>query len=153
VNASPSPDPPAVRPLPTPSELTEGFWAAAARGELVVQRCAGCGRLRHYPQPMCPECHSTDWTWTPVSGRGVVYTFTISHQAFHPAWANAVPYVVATIELDEGVRMVADLPADDVDDVAIGRPVEVFFDDVPTDDGGPFTLPRFRLRRDGPTAN
>jgi hypothetical protein len=56
----------------------------------------------------------------------------------------------ARIELDEGVRMVADLPGDDVDHVAIGQPVEVFFDDVPTADGGRFTLPRFRLHRDEP---
>lgn len=142
-----TPDHPAgaVRPLPTPTELTAGFWEAATRGELVVQRCDGCGMLRHYPQPMCPSCHRLDWTWTPVSGRGVVYTFTITHQAFHPAWSHAVPYVVATIELDEGLRMVADLPGDDVERVAIGSPVEVFFDDVPTVDGGRFTLPRFRL--------
>jgi uncharacterized OB-fold protein len=150
---SPTATGPAARPLPTPSELTQGFWEAAARGELVVQRCDGCGLLRHYPQPMCAACHSTDWTWTPVSGRGVVYTFTVTHQAFHPAWAGAVPYAVATVELEEGVRMVADLPAEDTDDVAIGLPVEVFFDEVPTADGGRFTLPRFRLRRDGPAAS
>jgi uncharacterized OB-fold protein len=145
---SPIEDGPAPRPLPMPSELTAGFWAAAARGELVVQRCGGCALLRHYPQPMCPACHSTDWTWTPLSGRGVVYTFTVTHQAFHPAWAGCVPYAVATIELEEGVRMVADLPAEDTDDVAIGLPVEVLFDGVATADGGRFTLPRFRLRRD-----
>jgi uncharacterized OB-fold protein len=99
---------------------------------------------------MCAACHSTDWTWTRVSGRGVAYTFTITHQAFQPAWSDAVPYAVVTIELDEGVRMVADLPAEDFGDVAIGRPVEVFFDDMPIGNGGRFTLPRFRLRRDEP---
>ena len=135
----------AARPLPTPSVLTAGFWEAAARGELVVQRCDGCGLLRHYPQPMCPDCHSTDWRWTPVSGRGVVYTFTVTYQAFHPAWAAELPYVVATIELEEGVRMMTDLSTQDVERVAIGSPVEVYFDDVPTADGELFTLPRFRL--------
>lgn len=136
-----------ARPLPTPSELTAGFWQAAAERRLVVQRCDGCGQLRHYPQPMCPNCHSTDWQWSEMSGRGTVYTFTVAHQAFHPAWARSVPYVVATVELDEGVRMVTDLPTEDVDDVAIGRAVEVFFDDMLTADGQPFTLPRFRLAR------
>ena len=133
------------RPRPTPSALTEGFWAAARAHRLVVQRCDGCERLRHYPQPMCPACHSDGWTWTPLSGRGTVYTFTVTHQAFHPAWAERMPIVVATIELEEGVRMVTDLPPEDVDDVAIGLPVECFFEDHELEDGTTFTFPRFRL--------
>jgi uncharacterized OB-fold protein len=96
---------------------------------------------------MCAECHSPAWTWTPVSGRGTVYTFTVTHQPFHPAWAGRVPYAVATIELEEGVRMVTDLPPEDVDEVAIGRAVEVFFEDHERDDGPAFTFPRFRLVR------
>lgn len=127
-----------------PGALTAPFWAAAARHELVVQRCASCGALRHYPQPMCPDCHGTDHAWQPLSGRGTVYTFTVSHQAFHPAWRDRVPVAIATIELEEGVRMVSDLPAEDVDRVRIGMPVEVFFDDVVTESGSTVTLPRFR---------
>jgi uncharacterized protein len=131
-----------ARPLPAPTALTEGFWAAAREHRLVVQRCDDCGRLRHYPQECCPECTSGAWSWTPVSGRGVVYTFTVSHQPFHPRWAGRTPYVVATVELEEGVRMVSDLPPEDTDRVQIGGPVEVFFDDQPDSD---VTLPRFRL--------
>jgi uncharacterized OB-fold protein len=133
------------RPRPTPNAMTEGFWQAARDHRLVVQRCAACGELRHYPQPLCPLCRSDAWTWTPLSGRGTVYTFTVTHQAFHPAWADRVPYVVATIELDEGVRMVTDLPPGDIAHVAIGAPVECFFEDHVLDDGRPFTFPRFRL--------
>jgi uncharacterized protein len=130
------------RPLPAPTALTEGFWAAAREHRLVVQRCDDCGRLRHYPQERCPDCTSAAWSWAPVSGRGVVYTFTVSHQPFHPAWAGRTPYVVATVELEEGVRMVSDLPPEDTDRVQIGSPVEVFFEDQPDAD---VTLPRFRL--------
>ena len=68
------------RPLPTPTALTEGFWAAAREHRLVAQRCDDCGRLRHHPQERCPECTSAAWRWSPVSGRGVVYTFTRSHK-------------------------------------------------------------------------
>jgi uncharacterized protein len=135
------------RPRPTPSALTEGFWAAARDHRLVVQSCGGCGLLRHYPQPMCPSCHGLEWSWAPVSGEGTVYTFTVTHQAFHPAWRDRVPYCVATIELVEGVRMVSDLPSDDIADVAIGLPVECWFEDHALDDGTTFTFPRFRLRR------
>ena len=98
--------------------------------------------MRHYPQYLCPQCRSDAWSWTPIEGRGVVYSFTVTHRAFGAAWADRVPYAVATIELDNGIRMVSDLPADDTDDVAIGAPVEVWFDDA-----GDVTLPRFRLVR------
>jgi uncharacterized OB-fold protein len=134
-----------ARPLPQPTVLTEGYWRAAADRQLVVQRCDDCGLFRHYPQPLCPDCQSPRWTWTPVSGRGSVYTFTITHQAFHPAWSNRVPYAVATVELEEGVRMVTDLPSEDVERVAIGMPVEVFFEEHEGANGRRVTLPRFRL--------
>jgi uncharacterized OB-fold protein len=78
-----------------------------------------------------------------VSGKGRIFSFTITHRAFHPAWAERLPYALVTVELDEGVRMVSDLPDDQLDDVEIGRPVEVFFDDL-----GEITLPRFRLVAD-----
>ena len=133
------------RPRPIPNELTAGFWSAAARHQLVVQRCGGCGALRHYPQPMCPHCHATEWAWQELSGRGTVHTFTVTHQAFHPAWADRVPFVVATVELEEGVRMVSDLPSDDLDRVAIGMAVECWFEDHVDPDGTAFSFPRFRL--------
>jgi len=132
------------RPLPEPTALTEGFWTAAREHRLVLQRCDECGRFRHYPQLLCPDCTSSSWTWTPASGRGVVYTYTRTHQPFHPAWTGRTPYVVATVELDEGVRLVSDLPPEDTDRVQIGSPVEVFFDDLPDTE---VTLPRFRLVR------
>jgi uncharacterized protein len=135
----------ADRPRPIPGALTEGFWAAASEHRLVVQRCDACGLLRHYPQPMCPSCHATEWAWSEMSGRGTVHSFTVTHQAFHPAWAGRAPFAVATIDLAEGVRMVSDLPAADTDRVAIGAAVECWFEDHPLDDGGRFSYPRFRL--------
>lgn len=125
------------------NELTAGFWDAARRHELVVQRCDACETLRHYPQYLCPHCRSDAWSWTPVEGCGVVYSFTITHRAFGAAWVERVPYAVATIELDSGIRMVSDLPAEDLDDVAIGARVEVYFDDGSDE----ITRPRFRLVR------
>jgi uncharacterized OB-fold protein len=129
-------------PLPTPSKLTAGFWEAARRHELVIQQCGGCGQFRHYPQHLCPSCWSDQWSWTPVSGSGVIYSYATAHRAFHPAWKDRVPYVVATVALHEGVRMVSDLPPEDTERVAIGLSVELFFEDVP---GTEITLPRFRL--------
>ena len=142
---SASPDELPARPRPEPDALTQGFWDAAREHRLVVQRCDRCELLRHYPQPMCPGCHSESWTWAELSGNGTVHTFTVTHQAFHPAWADRVPFAVATIELDEGVRMVSDLPPSDVERVVIGARVACFFEDHALDDGTTFTFPRFGL--------
>lgn len=131
-----------ARPLPQPSELTAGFWEACRRGQLVVQRCGDCGLLRHYPQWLCPVCRSSRWSWSPVSGRGEIYSYSICHRAFHPAWADRVPYVVATIELEEGVRLVCDLPDLAPEQVRIGLPVEVGFEEHSPE----ISLPRFRVR-------
>jgi uncharacterized protein len=131
------------RPLPRPSPMTQGYWDAARRHELVIQRCQDCRRYRHYPRPLCPACGSARWEWSPVSGRGVIYTFTVTHRAFHPAWQDRTPYAVVTVELEEGVRMVGELAAGDTGRVAIGLPVQVVFRDLPGED---VTLPGFRLR-------
>lgn len=129
------------RPVPQPTELTSGFWAAACERRLVAQRCLDCRTWRHYPQLRCPHCHSAAWDWAELRGTGEIYSLSVAHRAFHPAWAQRVPYTVVTVELDEGVRMVSDLPDEDGQRAAIGQRVEVFFD--PIDDA--VVLPRFRL--------
>jgi uncharacterized OB-fold protein len=127
-------------PLPTP--LTAGFWDAARRHELVVQRCTACGRFRHYPQYLCPDCHSDRWAWTAVRGTGTVHSYAVARRPFHPSWSERIPYAVVTVTLDEGVRMVSDLDPEDTAKVAVGLPVQVHFEDVP---GTDITLPRFHL--------
>ncbi len=129
-----------ARSEPNSTEYSEGFWVGVRRGELVIQRCTACERLRHYPQPMCPDCHSVDFDWAPVTGRGVIYSYTVAHRAFHPAWKDDVPYVLATIELEEGVRMMTDLIGIDPNTVEIGQKVEVYFEELP----GRGMMPRFR---------
>ncbi len=129
------------RPAPAVTELSQGFWDAVGRQELAVQRCLGCQTLRHYPQPLCPECRSSEFDWAPLSGRGEIYSYTVAHRAFHPAWKAHVPYVIATIELDEGVRMVCDLLEADPERIAIGQRVEVRFAELP----GQGWMPRFEV--------
>lgn len=133
--------PKATRPVPQPTELSEGFWQAVREGRLAIQRCTACGLLRHYPQALCPACHALEFDWAPVSGRGTIHSYTIAHRAFHPAWQEHVPYAVATIELEEGPRMVCDLLGTPPEAVAIGKAVEVFFETLP----GQGRMPRFRL--------
>ena len=132
----------ASRPLPVPSVESEPFWEACRRRELVAQRCSACSTWRHYPRPMCPECHSTDFEWSKLSGQGVIYSYSVAHHAFHPFWKDRTPYVIATVELEEGIRMVADMLDLDSEEVAIGLEVEVAFEEQDEE----ITLPRFRLR-------
>ena len=129
-----------ARPLPERTELAAGYWEAAKRHELAVQRCEDCGALRHYPQELCPTCLSPAVEWATLSGRGTIYTFVVSHAAFHPFFEDRLPYVVATIELEEGVRVLSELD-EPPEQVRIGAPVEVFFEELDDET----TLPRFRL--------
>ena len=133
--------PAGLRPIPTRTELSQGFWDAIENESLAIQCCTACGVLRHYPQPLCPICHSAQSDWQTVSGRGHIYSYTIAHRAFHPAWKDHVPYVIATIELDEGVRMVCDLLDVDPETVAIDQRVEVRFQNFP----GQGVMPRFEV--------
>ena len=135
--------------LPELSEETAPFWEAALRGELVVQRCAGCSRLRFPPRPACPWCQSFEFSWPVMSGRGTVWSFVVPHPPLLPAYAELAPYnvVVVTLEEDETIRMVgnlvadADAPINSVDpaSIDIGMPVRVVFQQVADD----VALPRW----------
>lgn len=135
---------PAGPPVPAPSPALAPFFAAAKRGELVVQRCGSCGVLRFPAREVCSRCLSREATWVPVSGRGTVWSFVVMHQAAHPWFAARVPYAVVQVQLDEGVRMISNLLDVPAAAVRIGQPVEVVFDAV----GDDVVLPRFRPRAD-----
>ena len=96
-------------PLPVPTPDNREFYAAARRGELVFQRCAVCGRFRHYPRPICPRCLSREYSWERVSGRGSVFTWTIVRGPTLPAFEHKVPYNVVDVLLEEGVHFVAEV--------------------------------------------
>lgn len=120
----------ALRPVPLPDEDSAPFWEAAARHELVVQRCAECGRYRHPPRPMCPECRSFAHEWARASGRGRVWSWIVAHPPVLPAFADRTPYNVVVVGLEEGVRMVGNLTGVGNDEIREGAPVRVAFEDV-----------------------
>ena len=93
-----------ARPAPPDTPLTRGYWEAARAGRLVVQQCAACGKLRHYPRLLCDACHSPAVQWRELSGRGRIHSWTVTHHAFHPAFTAELPYALVTVDLDEGVR-------------------------------------------------
>ena len=132
------------KPLPIPDPVTRPFWDSLKAHAIQLQRCDACGRFIYYPRPVCPGCLLDNLVWSSVSGRGVVHAFTIPHRHPSPAFGSGVPYVVALIELEEGVRMMSNLI--DVDPtpqaVKVGLPVEIVYDDVTEE----ITLPKFRPR-------
>lgn len=87
------------------------FWDGCAEGELRVQACSSCGRLRFPPRPMCPSCQSFEHEWRAMSGRGRVWSFVVAHPPLLPAYAEMAPYNVIVVELDDdpSIRMVGNL--------------------------------------------
>ena len=130
-------EPKAPRPKPPRNQDNAFFWEGVDRGELLIQRCTSCGRLRHPPRPMCPNCQSLEWDTVAASGKGEVFSFIIPHYPQVPMFEY--PYVVAVIALEEGTRLISNVVDIDPGDVTIGMPVEVRF--VKVDDE--LTLPLF----------
>lgn len=98
------------RLVPTPVGLNAGFYErAATTGRLHFQRCDECGVWRHPPRFRCAACSSDSWSWSPVSGRGRVFSWTVTHRPVDPAFAAELPYAVLVVEMEEGVRMVGNL--------------------------------------------
>ncbi|SLN70630.1 Zn-ribbon domain-containing OB-fold protein [Oceanibacterium hippocampi] len=128
------------KPLPYPNSETKPFWDACRDGILRIQRCSDCGTNRFPPTGVCPACQSDRSEWIEASGRGRVFSWiVVRHPVPKDVYADKVPYVVAIIALDEGVRMVSNLVDIDVDSVQADMPVTVRFDKV-TDE---LTLPVF----------
>src|SRR5688572_2719282 len=122
---------------PVVDEYSQPFWDGTAAGELRVQACGDCGRLRFPPRPMCPWCRSLAMDWQVMSGRGSVYSFVVPHPPLLPAYAEVAPFNVVLVELEEDrtIRMVGNLVADEnapinsigPASIQIGEPVRVVF--------------------------
>ena len=145
---APDPDP-ALRPRPAINGDNEFFWDGARKHELRIQQCTGCGALHNPPTPRCPRCGSFDMGWTVSSGKGRLYSFAVPH--FPQVDGFRYPVLVGLVELDEGVRLVANIVGITRDQLHVGMPLEVtWLDSHPAqvagvaDARGPISLPQFR---------
>ena len=120
---------------------TAFFWEGTAAGELRVQRCPSCGTLRHPPGPMCPSCGADKPDYVVASGYGEIFSYVVHHHPQVPG--KTLPFVVALVELEEGVRMLGELIDVDPAGVSIGMPVEIAFTRIDDD----LTMPNWRPRR------
>jgi uncharacterized OB-fold protein len=116
-----------LHPVPEPTPDSRPYWDGLRAGKFMVQRCAACGTLRHYPRPLCNQCFSFDTEWTALSGRGVVHSWTVCHHAFLPAFKARLPYIVAIVDLEGGVRANLELSGPAEQEIWIGMPVEIGF--------------------------
>lgn len=96
-------------PVPVPTPETAPFWAGTAQGRLRLQRCEECGLAIHYPRTHCPGCTSAKLTWFDASGDATLWSYVILHRPEPPYTEQDVPYVIATVELAEGVRMTTNI--------------------------------------------
>jgi uncharacterized OB-fold protein len=126
------------RPAPGISDDTRFFWDGAREGKLLIQRCKGCGTLRHPPGPVCPSCHSFEWDTVQSSSRGTVYSFVVMH--YPEVLPFDYPNPIALVELEEGTRLVAQLVGVQPGDIEIGQAVQVEFNRF----DGDLVLPQFR---------
>jgi len=123
--------------VPSPTPETRPYWDGLKEGRLRLQRCAGCGKIRHYPRPVCDACWSMAVDWVDAAGTGTVHSWTVTHYAFHPGFKGDLPYLLLTVDLPEGVRMNA--MARGIETPRVGLPVKVAFESATED----LTLPVF----------
>lgn len=118
----------APRAVPRLDADNRAFWTGGASGELRLMRCRDCSTFIHPPRPVCRKCLSENVAFEAVAGTGVIDTYTINHQKWHPALE--VPYVIARVAIDgaPGVFLTTNIVGCNVDEVDIGDRVRVTFE-------------------------
>jgi uncharacterized OB-fold protein len=131
------------KPLPVPTLETAPYWEGCRQHQLRIQRCGDCSQYQFFPRIYCSKCFSDRVEWVNASGLARVLSFTIVRRPVSAAFAADVPYIVALVTLEEGPQMMTNIIGCAPEDVTIGMPVEVIFEDW-TDT---ISIPKFRQRQ------
>lgn len=129
-----------VKPVPEPDDVSRPFFEGALRGELMIQRCTACGAYLAPGSRACTECLGEALAWVAASGRGTLHTFGIMHQRYHPGFAAELPYNIAVVELEEGPRLNTNIVGVANDQLRVGMPMAVMFEQVSEE----IAIPKFR---------
>ena len=130
-----------AKPMPVPDADSRPFWEGCREHRLRIERCSECAAARFPPASLCPHCRSSRSEWITASGRGTVFSWiVVRHPVPKDMYAHEVPYVVALVELEEGVRLPTNIVGCEPHAIRAGMQVEVVFEDV----SAGVTLPRFR---------
>jgi len=118
---------------PLITEESRPYWDGLKEERLMLQRCGSCGRIRHYPRPMCDACYSMRIEWIQARGTGTIYSWATTHKAFHPGFRQDVPYILATVDLTEGVRIQARMRPSASNRLRCGLSIRMGFEQVSDD--------------------
>ena len=138
-----------TRPMPRADALTQGFWDAAAAGQLAIQRCADCRTYQHPPRRLCQACSSAEVGFEPVSGKGKLWSWTTTHHNVVDGFEQALPYQCLLVELAEqkGLYLLSDLAERSIAaELKLGMKMRVTFS-APLPNGA--VLPQFEPDGDG----
>jgi uncharacterized OB-fold protein len=127
---------------PVMDDLGHEWFAAAAQGRLLIQRCASCGHAQFYPRGHCTKCFSFDMEWHTATGTGRLHTWSEVMWTGEAEFASDCPYVLAIVELDEGVLVTSRIVDSDPASLQCDEPVCVTFRDI----GGQLVLPVFTVQ-------
>jgi len=130
------------KPLPVPRPWSKPFWEGTKKNKYLIQTCAHCNAQIFYPRRFCPECWSEKFDWKEAKGTGKVYTFTVTYAGAEEKFKDDYPYILALIDLDEGIRIMSNIVDCDPEKAKIGMEVEVSFKKISEE----YTLPLFRPR-------
>ena len=106
---------------------TTAFWEAARSGTLLLQYCRETARYQWFPRPASLYTGRQTWEWRAARGTGTLYSWTVTRSAW-PGHEHRVPYVCAYVDLDEDVRVLANLVNVDLDAITIGMRVRIVWD-------------------------
>lgn len=130
-----------TKPRPEITSDNRPYFDGLNEGRLMLQRCAACGKIRHYPRPVCDGCWSMQAEWVQASGLATVHSWTISHHPFHPGFKAELPYALVTVDLEEDVRLHARARDIDPATLRIGMPVRIGFERVTAEFSLPVIVP------------
>ena len=116
-----------TKPVPETQPWSERFWAGTREGKLLIQTCKDCKSRIFYPRKRCPECWSGNLDWLQASGKAKVFTFSTAYAMVEPKFMDELPYTLAYVDLEEGVRMMTRIVGCAPEDVHFDMEVEVTF--------------------------
>lgn len=120
------------RPVPKPTPTTQPFWDGAKQGKLMLQYDPTTRKYQFWPRANSVRTGKRNLRWQETSGKGQLYSYTVTYVPT-AGFEDKVPYVVGLVELDEGVRIIANMVDVTPDDVEIGMRVKVAWEKLSDD--------------------
>jgi len=129
-----------IIPLPEFNQLNQAYWDGLKQGHLSFQQCTCCSHNWLPPRSECPHCLEDKWTWKTATGKDKLISWVVYHMAYHTAFAQRLPYAVAVVELEEGVRLISNvIGVDDFESLKIDQALQLV---IEVEQG--LAIPRFK---------